>query len=233
MSAPISPRRTIEPEKTASPDLRVAGKDTPVSADWSTDISSPSSKRASAGTMSPRRRRMASPGTSSRAAGLTHLPSRFTLALIASVAFRAAMALPALVRLGDAGAGAAQRQWRRGDGKRTGPCGRLFSPGAPAVGLCIAKQSSRLPALLRFASGATRGGGRSGPVRFRPVRPEGATGPVAAHEEPSPTRIDREDEFGLFYASFPTARVLDVRQLCGRCPTRMKSIRAPCPTNAV
>jgi len=69
--------------------------DSPVSADWSTDISSPSSKRASAGTMSPRRKRMESPGTSSRAAGLTHFPSRFTLALTASVAFRAAMALPA------------------------------------------------------------------------------------------------------------------------------------------
>ena len=38
---------------------------------------------------------MTSPGTSSRAAGLTHFPSRFTRALIASLALRAAMALPA------------------------------------------------------------------------------------------------------------------------------------------
>jgi hypothetical protein len=45
--------------------------------------------------MSPRRKRMTSPGTSSRAGGLIHFPSRFTRALIASLAFRAAMALPA------------------------------------------------------------------------------------------------------------------------------------------
>ena len=38
---------------------------------------------------------MTSPGTSSRAAGVIHLPSRFTRALIASSAFRASMALPA------------------------------------------------------------------------------------------------------------------------------------------
>jgi hypothetical protein len=85
----------IDPENTASPDLRVAGRDSPVRADWSTDISSPSSKRASAGTMSPRRKRMASPGTNSRAGGVTHLPSRFTRALIANLAFSASMALPA------------------------------------------------------------------------------------------------------------------------------------------
>ena len=38
---------------------------------------------------------MTSPGTSSRAGGLTHFPSRWTRALIASLAFSAAMALPA------------------------------------------------------------------------------------------------------------------------------------------
>ena len=38
---------------------------------------------------------MTSPGTTSRAAGVTHFPSRFTRALIASLALRAAMALPA------------------------------------------------------------------------------------------------------------------------------------------
>jgi hypothetical protein len=38
---------------------------------------------------------MTSPGTSSRAGGFVHLPSRFTRALIASFAFRAAIALPA------------------------------------------------------------------------------------------------------------------------------------------
>ncbi len=38
---------------------------------------------------------MTSPGTNSRAGEVTHLPSRFTLALMASLAFRAAIALPA------------------------------------------------------------------------------------------------------------------------------------------
>ena len=38
---------------------------------------------------------MTSPGTSSRAAGVTHLPSRLTRALIASWALRASIALPA------------------------------------------------------------------------------------------------------------------------------------------
>ena len=60
-----------------------------------------------------------------------------------------------------------------------------------------------------------------------------ATGAVAAHEEPLPTRIDREDEFGFFHASSRTARVLDVTQLYGPWPTRMKLILAPSPTNAV
>ena len=85
----------IEPENTASPAARLAGSDSPVSADWSTETSSPSSRRASAGTMSPNRSRMTSPGTSSRAAGVTHLPSRFTRALIASLAFSASIASPA------------------------------------------------------------------------------------------------------------------------------------------
>ena len=39
--------------------------------------------------------RITSPGTNSRAGGLTHFPSRFTRALIASLALRASMALPA------------------------------------------------------------------------------------------------------------------------------------------
>ena len=38
---------------------------------------------------------MTSPGTRSRAAGVIHWPSRFTRALIASLALSAAMALPA------------------------------------------------------------------------------------------------------------------------------------------
>jgi hypothetical protein len=38
---------------------------------------------------------MTSPGTSSRAGGVTHLPSRRTLASTASLAFSAAMAFPA------------------------------------------------------------------------------------------------------------------------------------------
>ena len=79
----------------ASPALGVTGKDSPVNADWSISMGSPSSKRASAGTISPRRTRITSPGTSSLAAGVTHLPSRFTFALIANFALRAAIALPA------------------------------------------------------------------------------------------------------------------------------------------
>ena len=66
--APISPWRMIDPEYTGSPGEQVAGNDSPVSADWSTSVSSPSSSRASAGTMSTRRSRMMSPGTSSRGA---------------------------------------------------------------------------------------------------------------------------------------------------------------------
>ena len=66
--APISPWRMIDPEYTGSPGEQVAGNDSPVSADWLTSVSSPSSSRASAGTMSPRRSRMMSPGTSSRGA---------------------------------------------------------------------------------------------------------------------------------------------------------------------
>ena len=85
----------MDAENTESPGPHVAGNDSPVSADWSTSTGSPSSSRASAGTMSPRRSRMTSPGTSSRAGGLTHFPSRSTRALIASSAFRASMALPA------------------------------------------------------------------------------------------------------------------------------------------
>jgi hypothetical protein len=85
----------MDPENTASPALRSAGSDSPVRADWSTWTGSPASSRASAGTMSPRRMRITSPGTSSRAGGVTHLPSRFTRALMASFAFRAAIALPA------------------------------------------------------------------------------------------------------------------------------------------
>src|SRR5664279_3383865 len=74
----------IEPEYTASPGSRVAGSDSPVRADWSTSTGSPSSSRASAGTMSPSRSRITSPGTRSRAAGVTHCPSRLTRAVIAA-----------------------------------------------------------------------------------------------------------------------------------------------------
>jgi magnesium-transporting ATPase (P-type) len=48
-----------------------------------------------AGTMSPRRSWIESPGTSSRAGGVIHFPSRLTRAVTASLAFKAAMALPA------------------------------------------------------------------------------------------------------------------------------------------
>jgi len=59
------------------------------------ETSSPSCRRASAGTISPRRKRMTSPGTRSLAAGVIRLPSPFTRALIAGRAFSASMALPA------------------------------------------------------------------------------------------------------------------------------------------
>ena len=45
--------------------------------------------------MSPSRSRITSPGTRSRAAGVSHCPSRLTRAVIASLAFSASMALPA------------------------------------------------------------------------------------------------------------------------------------------
>ncbi len=73
----------------------MTGKDSPVNADWSTSTGSPASRRASAGTMSPNRSRTTSPGTNSDAFGFVHFPSRKTFALTASLAFKAAMALPA------------------------------------------------------------------------------------------------------------------------------------------
>ena len=85
----------IDPEYTASPGPAVTGSDSPVSADWSTSTGSPASSRASAGTMSPIRIRMTSPGTSSRDGGVTHVPSRITRHLTASWAFSASMAFPA------------------------------------------------------------------------------------------------------------------------------------------
>ena len=45
--------------------------------------------------MSPKRRRITSPGTSSLAFGVVHFPSRLARALTASLALRAAIALPA------------------------------------------------------------------------------------------------------------------------------------------
>ena len=94
--ASASPRLIIEPENTASPGLRVAGKDSPVNADWSTCTGSPANRRASAGTMSPKSQtddvaghQFTIPSES------THFPSRRTRALVASLAFNAAISLPA------------------------------------------------------------------------------------------------------------------------------------------
>ncbi len=78
-----------------SPAWRVTGSDSPVSADWSTSIGSPAPSWASAGTISPRRSRIASPGTSSRAGMVRHCPSRLTRASGARRALSAAIALPA------------------------------------------------------------------------------------------------------------------------------------------
>ena len=94
--AVVSPWRTMDPEYTASPGLRSAGSDSPVSADWSTSTGSPSSSRASAGTMSPSLRRMTSPGTSSRATGIDPFSVPLHTGLDRQpLALSAAMALPA------------------------------------------------------------------------------------------------------------------------------------------
>lgn len=94
-SAFVSPRTTTAPEYSTSPRLRVTGSDSPVSADWSTWSDTFSSNRASAGTTSPSRTRITSPGTSSRTATVAHALSRSTRVVVASRRFNAAIALAA------------------------------------------------------------------------------------------------------------------------------------------
>mmetsp|Transcript_25550 Transcript_25550/g.49987 ORF Transcript_25550/g.49987 Transcript_25550/m.49987 type:complete len:414 (-) Transcript_25550:219-1460(-) len=71
-----SPLTTVPPERTSSPTLLVAGRLSPVREDSSMDIGSPSPiSLPSAGTTAPPLRDTTSPGTSSRTATVSHLPS--------------------------------------------------------------------------------------------------------------------------------------------------------------
>mmetsp|Transcript_46306 Transcript_46306/g.124423 ORF Transcript_46306/g.124423 Transcript_46306/m.124423 type:complete len:271 (-) Transcript_46306:232-1044(-) len=94
--ASISPATTLDPILAVSPLRMVTGRDSPVMADWSTEIGFPSRTMQSAGTLQPRASFTMSLGTSWRAAIVSHRPSRFTLHLGAREFFRAAMASPAL-----------------------------------------------------------------------------------------------------------------------------------------
>ena len=85
----------MELEYNTLPTLHSTGSDSPVNADWSTCAGSPDKNRTSAGTISPRRNRIRSPGTISRAGICVQVFSRFTRAWSANFALRAAIAFPA------------------------------------------------------------------------------------------------------------------------------------------
>jgi hypothetical protein len=74
-TASISPFLTVEPENTSSEGFFVAGRDSPVKADWSTLKASPSRRRASAGMISPNLMLIMSPGTKIAASSSLHRPS--------------------------------------------------------------------------------------------------------------------------------------------------------------
>mmetsp|Transcript_24214 Transcript_24214/g.52064 ORF Transcript_24214/g.52064 Transcript_24214/m.52064 type:complete len:465 (-) Transcript_24214:326-1720(-) len=93
--ASISPRVTLEPILALSPQWRVTGSDSPVSAAWSTWIGLPSLISQSAGTAAPAASVMRSPGTSSVASMLRCWPFRTTWHSGLSAFFSAATALPA------------------------------------------------------------------------------------------------------------------------------------------
>ena len=87
-------------------------------ADWSTDIVAVQQARVGPHDVAQAQANGIA-GTSSRAARLTHFPSRLTLALIASVAFSAAMALLAYAPpKSDHGVGKKQKQ----DDPKSGEC---------------------------------------------------------------------------------------------------------------
>mmetsp|Transcript_59513 Transcript_59513/g.143669 ORF Transcript_59513/g.143669 Transcript_59513/m.143669 type:complete len:212 (+) Transcript_59513:849-1484(+) len=90
-----SPRFTAEPILALPPGGSDTGRDSPVSAAWSTWIGSSEKRMQSAGTMSPMTSSMRSPGTSRRLLMLRHVPLRITRHSGASDCFSAAMALPA------------------------------------------------------------------------------------------------------------------------------------------
>jgi len=93
--ASTSPRTTVEPILADEPRFIVAGRDSPVMADWSTSTTPPSTTQ-SAGTADPDARSTRSPGTTSAASMFCHRPSRFTVASGFRLALRAATASPAL-----------------------------------------------------------------------------------------------------------------------------------------
>mmetsp|Transcript_29114 Transcript_29114/g.62736 ORF Transcript_29114/g.62736 Transcript_29114/m.62736 type:complete len:234 (-) Transcript_29114:618-1319(-) len=91
-----SPRTTVEPILQLLPLYMVTGRDSPVSADWSTSMV-PSFTTQSAGIADPEASRTKSPGTTVPASMFNQAPSRFAVARGFSDAFRAATASPALV----------------------------------------------------------------------------------------------------------------------------------------
>merc|ERR1719353_1848436 len=104
----VSPRTTVDPIKVLSPSYKVTGKDSPVSAAWSTSIwattrsgcfalfSSWVLTRQSAGMAEPDASSTMSPGTKVVPLMTCHLPSRLTVALGFKEFFRASTASPAL-----------------------------------------------------------------------------------------------------------------------------------------
>ena len=77
--ASVSPRTTVEPILTESPLYMVTGRDSPVSAAWSTSTC-PALRMQSAGTAPPEPRRTRSPGTRRAASMVMKRPSRLTCA---------------------------------------------------------------------------------------------------------------------------------------------------------
>eukprot|EP00955_Chlamydomonas_euryale_P106396 365702-Chlamydomonas_euryale.AAC.26 len=94
--ASTSPRTTMEPILALLPLCMVTGRDSPVSADWSTSIV-PWLIKQSAGTAEPEPSSTRSPGTREPASSVVHLPSRLAVAKGFNEALSAATASPALV----------------------------------------------------------------------------------------------------------------------------------------
>ena len=85
----------MEPISAAEPSVMVTGRDSPVSAAWSTWMGLPASSLQSAGTAWPAPNSTMSPGTTSPALMVMHSPLRFTVASGFNDFFSDAIALPA------------------------------------------------------------------------------------------------------------------------------------------